>query len=103
MCSRLKNEEVIHLIQTNWIPFTTGDVNHVASHFSQNLSRIKSLLKDWAKQKKEAEDQPLKHVELDYVEIHNSEDGGFISQQNKEKESILEYNRNKLLKEKEEV
>ena len=43
----LKDEEVFHLIQTNWIPFTASEGNHVASHFAQKFSCIKSLLKDW--------------------------------------------------------
>ena len=34
----LKNEEVIWLIQTNWIPYVDEEGIHVAVHFSQNIS-----------------------------------------------------------------
>ena len=53
ICSAwLKNEEVIQLIQSNWIPYQVGNDARAAIHFSQNLLQIKKILKEWAANKK---------------------------------------------------
>ena len=53
ICSAwLKNEELIQLIQLNWLPYQAGNGTRVVIHFSKNLLRIKRLLKEWAANKK---------------------------------------------------
>ena len=42
----LKNEEVLQIIQSNWLPYQAENGTRVAVHFTQNLLRIKKLLKD---------------------------------------------------------
>ena len=55
----LKNEEVIRLIHSNWIPYPVDEDTHAATHFAQNLSQIKILLKEWARNKKILDDQEI--------------------------------------------
>ena len=50
--SWLKNEEVVQIIQSNWMPYQAENGTRAAIHFTQNLLRIKKLLKDWAIKKK---------------------------------------------------
>ena len=55
----LKHEEVLRLTHSKWIPYVEKFGSHVATHFVQNLARIKRLLKDWAKNKKFRRIKPL--------------------------------------------
>ena len=55
----LKNEEVLMLIHSNWIPYPVDEDTHVFTHFVQNLSWIKILLKEWARNKKILDDQEI--------------------------------------------
>ena len=73
--------------------------NHATTHFSQNLSCIKCLMKYWAKSKKDVDDHAIVQIEAGLAEIHNSEGGGFLTQYDKEKLISLESNRTKILKE----
>ena len=59
----LKNEEVIRLIHSNWIPYPVDEDTHAATHFAQNLSQIKSLLKEWARNKRILDDQDITQIE----------------------------------------
>ena len=77
--------------------------NHVTTHFAQNLSSIKILLKDWEKYKKDKDDQAIIHIEAGLPEIHNSEGGDFISHTDKEKLISLDSNRTKILKERNKI
>ena len=36
----LKNEDVIGLIQNDWIPYIVDEGSHVATHFVQNMARV---------------------------------------------------------------
>ena len=43
----IKHEEVLRLIHSNWIPYGVESTSHAATHYEQNLARIKKLLKEW--------------------------------------------------------
>ena len=85
----LKNEEVLQLIQSNWIPYQEGNGTRAAIHFSQNLLKIKKLLKDWAANKKLQDDQQIIQIEKDLKELQNKEGGGDFSHRRKERNSFL--------------
>ena len=99
----LKNEEVVQLIQSNWTPYQEGNGTRAAIHFSQNLLRIKKILKEWAVNKKNQDDQAIIQIEEDLKELQNKEGGGFLTQDDKEKLYSLEASRSKFLKERQEV
>ena len=75
----LKNEEVIQIVQENWIPFQAEEGSRIFVHFSQNLSSIKKLLKDWAQNKKIKDDQSLSQIKTELEELQNVEGGVFIN------------------------
>ena len=74
--SWLKYEEILRLIQSNWIMYVADEGTRAATHFTQNMSCIKRLLKEWARNKRILDDQAISHIEAELVEIHNSEGGG---------------------------
>ena len=49
--SWLKHEEVLELIKSNCTPYGVEARSNAATHFVQNLARVKKLLKEWAKKK----------------------------------------------------
>ena len=71
------------LIQTNWIPYVEEEGIHATVHFAQNLSRVKPLLKEWAKLQKEIEDQTLIQIEAELTDFHSLEGGGIHTQDDK--------------------
>ena len=95
----LKNEEVIQIIQSNWLPYQAGNGTRTAIHFSQNLLRIKKLLKDWATKKKNQDEQTINQIEEDLKELQKKDGGGFLTQDDREKLYSLEASRGKILKE----
>ena len=104
LCSAwLKNEEVIQIIQDNWIPFQVEEGSRETVHFYQNLARLKKNLKEWALNKKTQDDQALLQIETELEELQSAEGGGFLNQGDKEKLFSLESNRNRILKEREQV
>ena len=104
ICSAwLKNEEVIQIIQSNWIPSQVEEGTRAAIYFSPNFTRIKKLLKEWAHNKKIQDDQAISQIETELEELQNADEGGFLNQEDKERLFTLEANRNKILKEREEV
>ena len=70
----------------------------VAVHFAQNMFLIKKLLKFWAKNKKELDDQEITQIEEDLEALQNYHGGGFLTQEDKVRLHILEANRNNILK-----
>ena len=101
--SWLKNEDVVQLIHSNWIPYQDDNGTRDAIHFTQNLIRIKKLLKEWAINKKLQDDQHIIQIEQDLKELQNKEGGGFLTQDDREKLYSLEASRTKLLMERHEV
>ena len=100
LCSTwLKNEEVIQIIHSNWLPYQAGNGTRATVHFTQNLLRIKKLLKEWAANKKNQDDQAIIQIEEDLKELQNKEGGGFLTQEDREKLYSLEASRTKILKE----
>ena len=98
LCSAwLKNEEVVQLINSNWTPYQAENGTRAAIHFTQNLTRIKKLLKDWATNKKFQDDQHNIQIEHDLKELQNKEGGGFLTQNDREKLFSLEASRTKIL------
>ena len=99
----LKNEEVIQLIQSNWLPYQAGNGVRDAIHFSKNLLRIKKLLKEWVAYKKNQDDQAIIQIEEDLKELQNKGGGGFLTQEDREKLYSLEASRTKILMERQEI
>ena len=86
LCSAwLKNDEVVQLIHSNWIPYQEDHGTRAAIHFTQNLLRIKKLLKEWAANKKLQDEQHIIQIEQDLKELQNKEGGGFLSHDDREK------------------
>ena len=70
LCSAwLKNDEVVQLILSNWTPYQEGNGSRVAIHFSQNLLKIKKILKEWAVNKKIQDDQEIIRIDKDLKEL----------------------------------
>ena len=67
----LKNEEVVQLIHSNWIPYQVDNGTRAAIHFTQNQLRIKKLLKEWEANKKVQDDQHIIQIEQDLKELQN--------------------------------
>ena len=65
----IRNEEVLQIIQTHWTPYIVEEGTRATIHFSQILSRIKNLLKDWARNKKIMDDQAITQIEAELKEI----------------------------------
>ena len=104
LCSTwIKNEEVLQIIQSNQLPYQAENGTRVVFHFTQNLLRIKKLLKDWAAKKKAQEDQEITQIEEGFKLLQNKYGGGFLTQEDREKLYSLEASRNKILKERQEV
>ena len=61
----LKNEEVLRISHSYWISYVADEGTHAATHFAQNLSYIKNLLKEWARNKKILDDQEITQIEAD--------------------------------------
>ena len=100
LCSAwLKNEEVVQLIHSNWIPYQVDNGTRASIHFTQNLIRIKKLLKEWETNKKFQYYQHIIQIEQDLKELQNKEGGGFLTQDDGEKLYSLEASRTKLLME----
>ena len=57
------------------------------------------MLKDWATNKKDLDDQAITQIEEDLEALQNSEGGGFHSQEEKMRLHTMEKSRNKILKE----
>ena len=98
-----KNEEVTQIIQSNWFPYQAENGTRVVLHFTQNLLRIKKLLKDWAIKKKVQDEQTINQIEEDLQKLQNKDGGGFLTQEDREKLYSLEASINKILKERQEV
>ena len=75
----IKNEEVTQIIQSNWFPQQAENGTRVAVHFTQNLLKIKKLLKDWTTTKKAQDEQAINQIEEDLKEIQNKDGGGFLT------------------------
>ena len=97
------NEDVLSLIQNNWIPYIADEGSQVVAHFAQNMAHVKTTLKSWANTKKYLDDQAIIQIEAGLAESQNDEGDGFLTQAKKEKFISLESNRTKILKEREEV
>jgi hypothetical protein len=59
----LTDDSFINLVRENWIPFLQESTLSTASHFIENLKRIKAKTKTWAFQKRQAEELELKNME----------------------------------------
>ena len=77
--SCLKNEEVTQIIQKNWLPYQADNGTRATIHFTQNLIRIKKLLKDWAIKKKTQDEQAITQIEAELKELQNKDGGGFLT------------------------
>ena len=67
------------LIHSNWIPYVEDVETHAATYLAQNISRIKHLRKEWAKNKKTLDDQALTQIEAELQRSINMKGGGGIS------------------------
>ena len=74
----LKNEEVVQLIHSNWIPYQEDNGTRAAIHFTQNLLRIKKLLKEWETNKKLQDEQHIIQIEKDLKELQKKEVGASL-------------------------
>ena len=50
--AQLKHEEVLELIKSNCTPYGADTGSNAATHFVQNLARVKKLFEEWENKKK---------------------------------------------------
>ena len=67
------NEDVLSLIQSNWIPYIVDEGSQVVAHLAQNMAHVKTTLKSWANTKKYLDDQAIIQIEAGIAEIQNVE------------------------------
>jgi hypothetical protein len=56
----LEDDSFLGLIKEHWIPFKQDHPQSAAFQFTENLKRIKEVVKPWASQKRKNEDKELK-------------------------------------------
>jgi len=99
----LKDESFIKLIKDNWVPFDLRAPSSAAFQFSENIKKLKSLIKDWSYAKRQRDEAELNQIESELSHIYASEEGGYGTQEDKEALVKKEGRRNTLLQEKEET
>ena len=68
-------DDSLKLIKEHWIPFR-HDITHSATYrFTNNLRRIKEIVKRWAFQKRTREDKELREIELELKRFSEDERG----------------------------
>ena len=74
-----------------------------AFQFAENFSRLKRLIKNWAVEKRRRDDNELRQIELEIVDMMDMEGGGLLNEESKDTLVGLQGRRNTLLLEKEET
>jgi len=97
----LKCDDYIALVSSSWAPYRQEEHGHAAIHFMKNLIKIKAVTKEWAKKKRESEDQELRSIEANLGEYLMDVDGGFATVESRDRLLALEKRRQVLLEEKE--
>jgi hypothetical protein len=78
----LQEEEFLNLVKEVWIPI--GQEDRVVVQFSQNLKRLKKATMEWAKRKKQFDEQEHINIEATLQTHYESEGGGYATQESKE-------------------
>jgi len=99
----LKDESFIKLIKENWVPFDMHAPLSAAFQFSENIKKLKSIIKEWSFTKRQKEEAELKQLEIELSHIYDSDGGGLGTLEDKEDLVRKEGRRNILLQEKEET
>jgi hypothetical protein len=98
----LEDDSFLELIKEHWIPFRQDLPQSAAVQFTENLKRLKDVVKPWAFQKRKNEDKELKEIEYELQRFLEEEGEILATTESKIRLLHLEKRRIKLLKEKEE-
>jgi hypothetical protein len=99
----LEDDSFLELIKEHWIPFRRDLPQSTTFQFTENLKRLKDVVKPWDFQKRKNEDKELKEIECE-LQIFLEEEGEISgTTESKLRLLHLEKRRIKLLKEKEET
>ena len=71
----LKDETFTNLVSALWIPIIPEGVRSTTFQFTENIRRVKGVIKEWAMEKRRCEDSELKLIKEEISSILDS-DGG---------------------------
>lgn len=70
--------------------------------FMENLKRLKKATVEWAKTRKQKQNEKLTQIDVELWELESTESNGYASQESKDRILLLESQRNQILLDREE-